>query len=70
VFATLINGVGFLALALSGLPPMRHFGLVTAGAFLLSAVADFTALPAALWIVTRTRPGGRAVEVGERRDAA
>jgi predicted RND superfamily exporter protein len=70
VFATLINGMGFLALALSGLPPMRHFGLVTAGAFLLSAVADFTALPAALWIVTRTRPGGRAMDEGERRDAA
>ena len=43
-------------LALSDLPPMRQFGLVSATAFLLSMVADFTALPAALWIVFRERP--------------
>jgi predicted RND superfamily exporter protein len=56
VFATLINAGGFLALALSPLPPMRQFGIVSASAFLLSMIADFTALPAALWLVRRDRP--------------
>jgi predicted RND superfamily exporter protein len=56
VFATLINAGGFLALALSPLPPMRQFGIVSASAFLLSMIADFTALPAALWLISRDRP--------------
>src|SRR4029453_7621669 len=43
-FATLINACGFLALALSGLPPMRQFGIISASAFTLSMLADFTAL--------------------------
>lgn len=50
LFATLINASGFLALALSNLPPMREFGIVASSAFVLALVADFTALPAALWI--------------------
>ena len=50
LFATLINASGFLALALSDLPPMRQFGIVASSAFLLAMVADFTALPAALWM--------------------
>ncbi|HEY3653515.1 MAG TPA: MMPL family transporter [Steroidobacteraceae bacterium] len=53
VFATLINTSGFLALALSDLPPMRQFGTVSASAFVLALVADFTALPGALWILSR-----------------
>jgi hypothetical protein len=57
-FATLINAGGFLALTLSDLPPMRQFGIVTASAFLLSMLADFTALPAALWIFFRAHPDG------------
>ncbi len=57
-FATLVNAGGFLALALSDLPPMRQFGLLSASAFALSMLADFTALPAALWIVFRERPDG------------
>ncbi len=56
LFATLINAGGFLALALSDLPPMRQFGILSAGAFLLSMLADFTVLPAALWIFFRERP--------------
>jgi predicted RND superfamily exporter protein len=56
VFATLVNAGGFLALALSDLPPMRQFGSLTASAFVLSMLADFTALPAALWIVFGARP--------------
>jgi predicted RND superfamily exporter protein len=55
-FATLINAAGFLGLALSRFPPLRQFGLEAAGAFLLAMLADFTALPAALWIVRRARP--------------
>ncbi len=55
-YATLINAGGFLALALSPLPPMRQFGILTSTAFALSMLADFTALPAALWIVFRERP--------------
>jgi predicted RND superfamily exporter protein len=53
LFATLINASGFLALALSDLPPMRQFGLVSASAFVLALLADFSALPAALWILSR-----------------
>ncbi len=56
LFATLINASGFLALALSDLPPMRQFGIVSASAFVLALLADFTALPAALWILDRRRP--------------
>jgi hypothetical protein len=56
VFATLINAAGFLGLAFSRFPPLRQFGLETAGAFLLAMLADFTALPGSLWIVRRERP--------------
>jgi uncharacterized protein len=55
-FATLINASGFVAFAMADLPPMRQFGILTALAFLLSMIADFTALPAALWIVFRAKP--------------
>jgi len=58
VFATLINAGGFLALALSPLPPMRQFGVVSACAFLLSMIADFTALPASLWLISGEAPDG------------
>jgi uncharacterized protein len=53
LFATLINTSGFLALTLSGLPPMRQFGIVSASAFVLALIADFTALPGALWLLSR-----------------
>jgi uncharacterized protein len=53
LFATLINTSGFLALSLSDLPPMRQFGVVSASAFVLALIADFTALPGALWILSR-----------------
>jgi predicted RND superfamily exporter protein len=53
VYATLINVSGFLALALSDLPPLRQFGIVSSSAFVLALLADFTALPAALWILSR-----------------
>jgi predicted RND superfamily exporter protein len=56
VFATFINAGGFLALALSGLPPMRQFGIISASAFVLSMVASFTAVPAALWVLSREKP--------------
>lgn len=56
VFATLINAGGFLAFAFADLPPMRQFGILSALAFTLSMIADFTALPAALWIVYREKP--------------
>jgi predicted RND superfamily exporter protein len=55
-FATLVNSVGFLALATSSFPPLRQFGLMMAGAFALAMIADFTILPAALWLVARDRP--------------
>jgi predicted RND superfamily exporter protein len=53
VFATLINAAGFVALATSSFPPLRQFGLVTSAAFLLALLADFTALPAGLWMIDR-----------------
>ena len=56
VFATFINAAGFLGLAVSSFPPLRQFGLMSAGAFLLALLADFTVLPAALWITSRERP--------------
>jgi predicted RND superfamily exporter protein len=61
VFATLINAAGFLALSFSSFPPLRQFGLVTSGAFVLGLVADFAALPAGLWMVElrRARRAGR-----------
>jgi predicted RND superfamily exporter protein len=55
VFATLINAAGFLALSASTFPPLRQFGLVTSAAFLLGLIADFTALPAGLWMIDRRR---------------
>lgn len=56
IYATLINASGFLALAFSNLPPMRQFGVVTSIAFAFSMLADFTALPASLWLVMREKP--------------
>src|SRR5207245_3911699 len=55
IFATLINAAGFLALSFSSFPPLRQFGLVTSAAFVLALIADFTALPAGLWMVDRRR---------------
>ncbi len=57
VFATLINAAGFLALSFSSFPPLRQFGLVTSAAFLLALIADFTALPAGLWMIDRRQRG-------------
>jgi predicted RND superfamily exporter protein len=68
LFATLINAGGFLALALSDLPPMRHFGAMSALAFMLSMIADFTALPAALWLVFRDAP--KAARAGATENVA
>jgi len=55
VFATAINAAGFLALSFSSFPPLRQFGLITGAAFALALVADFTALPAGLWLTRRGR---------------
>jgi len=52
-FATLINAGGFVALTFSDMPPLRQFGVVSASAFVLALLADFTALLGALWILTR-----------------
>jgi predicted RND superfamily exporter protein len=66
VFATLINAAGFLGLSFASFPPLRQFGVVTAAAFLLAMLADFTALPAALWMMRRERPrDGAAQAAGE-----
>jgi uncharacterized protein len=54
-FATLINAGGFLALTFSDLPPLRQFGVVSASAFVLALLADFTALLGALWILSQHR---------------
>jgi predicted RND superfamily exporter protein len=56
VFATFINAVGFLGLATASFPPLREFGLMTASAFTLALLADFTVLPASLWLTSRQRP--------------
>lgn len=54
--ATVINAGGFLAFATADLPPIRQFGILSALALTLSMLADFTALPAALWLVFREKP--------------
>jgi predicted RND superfamily exporter protein len=59
VFATLINAAGFLALSFSSFPPLRQFGVVTSAAFMLALIADFTALPAGLWMIRRKDAAGR-----------
>jgi hypothetical protein len=58
--ATLINAGGFLAFAVSPLLALRQFGTLAAVAFVLSMLADFTAPPKALWILSRERPEGLA----------
>ncbi len=55
-FATLINAGGFMAFAVADMRPMQQFGTLTAIALVLAMLADFTALPAALWLVFRARP--------------
>jgi predicted RND superfamily exporter protein len=55
LYATVINAAGFLALAFSSFPPLRQFGLITSSAFVLALLADFTALPAGLWLTRRGR---------------
>jgi predicted RND superfamily exporter protein len=70
VFATLINAGGFLAFTLDELPPMRQFGFLAALAFVLSMLADFTALPAALWILFRERPDAAVTAAGVEEVAA
>lgn len=55
-FATLINACGFLAFMASALPPIRQFGALMAVALAMSMLADFSALPAALWLIFRERP--------------
>jgi uncharacterized protein len=62
-FATLINAGGFMAFALAELPPIRQFGILSALAFVLSMLADFTALPAALWMVFREKPDALKADV-------
>jgi len=62
LFATLINAGGFLALALSDLPPMRQFGIIAASAFILSMLASLTVMPAALWVLFRQKPDAAGQE--------
>jgi uncharacterized protein len=70
VFATLINAGGFLAFTLAELPPMKQFGFLAALAFVLSMLADFTALPAALWILFRAEPDQVAMPAARTRKRA
>jgi predicted RND superfamily exporter protein len=66
VFATIINAAGFLGLSASSFPPLRQFGLLTAAAFVLALIGDFTVLPAALWIASRDRPSADTPEPSKR----
>ena len=69
-FATLINSGGFLAFTLAELPPVRQFGGLAALAFALSMLADFTALPAALWILFRQHPDAVGVTAPSRSETS
>jgi predicted RND superfamily exporter protein len=64
-FATLINAGGFVAFALSPLPPVFQFGELTAIALAMSMLADFTALPAALWIIFRQKPDATSADAAD-----
>jgi predicted exporter len=67
-FATLINAVGFLAFAFAEMRPVRQFGLLTALALGLAMLADFTALPAALWLLHGEKPDEKPdEELGEEK---
>jgi uncharacterized protein len=68
-FATLINAGGFVAFGMADLPPIRQFGLLSALAFVLSMIADFTALPAALWLVFRAKPDDEMPKPSEQDNA-
>jgi predicted RND superfamily exporter protein len=56
LFASLINAGGFLAFASADLPPIREFGILSSTALAVAALANFTVLPAALWILLRSKP--------------
>lgn len=66
LFATFINAGGFLAFAIATLPPIRQFGILSSLAFVLSMVADFTALPAALWMLFRAKPDSLTANAEKR----
>jgi predicted RND superfamily exporter protein len=55
-FATLINAGGFLGFVVGQTPAMREFGVLASLAFVLSMLADFTALLGALWILSGEKP--------------
>ncbi len=69
-FATVINAGGFLAFTIADLRPFWQFGSLTAIALVLSMIADFTALPAALWLIFREKPDAKGTESTERDAAA
>ncbi len=56
LFASLINAGGFLAFASADLPPIREFGILASTALALAALANFTVLPAALWLLLHSKP--------------
>jgi predicted RND superfamily exporter protein len=60
LFASLINAGGFLAFASADLPPIREFGILASTALAVAALANFTVLPAALWILLRSKPDAAA----------
>jgi uncharacterized protein len=64
-FATIINAGGFLAFTIADLRPFWQFGSLTALALVLSMIADFTALPAALWLIFREKPDAKGAEKTE-----
>ena len=66
-FATLINAGGFLALAMSGLPPMRQFGIISACAFALSMLSSLTALPASGRVTGGSQDGADDAMTARRR---
>jgi uncharacterized protein len=55
-FASIINAGGFLAFASADLPPIREFGILASTALAVAALANFTVLPAALWILLGAKP--------------
>lgn len=53
---SLTTAIGFASLAVSDIPPIRHFGLAAAGGMMAEFILSVTVLPLGVWFL-RHRPG-------------
>ena len=53
---SLTTAIGFASLAVSDIPPIRHFGLAAAGGMMAEFILSVTVIPLGVWLLRR-RPG-------------